>query len=476
LYHNDGKYTSLFCTFNILYKHGKIWNMLDIKFIRENSDLISFAAQKKHIAFNVSELLEADLKRLALLKVVEELRGKQNINSDAITKASALERHDMIEAMRAVKDELKSKEEELEVVMKTWRTLMLAVPNIPDMSVPEGVSDADNVEVRNWGTIPVFPFVPLDHIELMEGSNMVDFERGTKTSGFRGYFLKNDGAMLEMAIWQYVMQRWQNKGFEPMLVPSLVKRETLLGTGYLPGGEEDLYKDGSDYLAGTGEVSTMYYHSDEVLDGSSLPKKYIVWSPCFRKEAGSHGKDVKGLVRVHEFYKCEQVVICEARHETSVKYHEEIARNSEEMMEELGIPYHTVVNCGGDLGQGQVKKYDIEAWLPSQQKYRETHSASYFHDFQTRRLNIRYKDVTGKLEYAHSLNNTAAATPRLLIPIIENYQQADGTIKVPDVLVPFMGGKTVIGKPFRGAKTNQQTSVLGTDEDIRSQQAKDVTI
>lgn len=423
--------------------------MLDIKFIRENSELIAHASVKKHIAFNVQDLLEIDTKRLSLLRAVEDLRSKQNTASDSITKVSALERADLIETMKVVKEELKTKEEELEQVMKSWRTLMLAVPNIPDMSVPDGTSDADNVEVRKWGDIPTFTFTPLDHIELMEKSDMVDFERGTKTSGFRGYFLKNDGAMLELAIWQYVMQKWQGKGFTPMLVPSLVKREALLGTGYLPQGEDDLYKDGNDYLAGTGEVATMFYHSDEVLDGATLPRKYIVWSPCFRKEAGSHGKDVKGLVRVHEFYKCEQVVICEASHETSVKHHEEIARNAEEMMEELGIPYHTVVNCGGDLGQGQVKKYDIEAWLPAQEKYRETHSASYFHDYQTRRLNIRYKDALGKMEYTHSLNNTAAATPRLLIAIIENYQQADGTIKVPEVLIPFMGGKTVIGKSFR---------------------------
>lgn len=423
--------------------------MLDIKFIRENSELITIAATKKRITFNVNELLEIDTKRLALLRTVEELRSKQNLASDSIMKASALERADLIENMKLVKEELKTKEEELEEIMKSWRMLMLAVPNIPDMSVPDGASDADNVEVRTWGGVPTFTFAPLDHIELMEKSDMVDFDRGTKTSGFRGYFLKNDGAMLELAIWQYVMQRWQGKGFTPMLVPSLVKRQALLGTGYLPAGEDDLYKDGDDYLAGTGEVATMFFHSDEVLDKASLPLKYIVWSPCFRKEAGSHGKDVKGLVRVHEFYKCEQVVLCEASHETSVAHHEEIARNAEEMMEELGIPYHTVVNCGGDLGQGQVKKYDIEAWLPSQEKYRETHSASYFHDFQTRRLNIRYKDANGKMEYVHSLNNTAAATPRLLIAVIENYQQADGTIKIPDVLVPFMGGKTVIGKPFR---------------------------
>lgn len=423
--------------------------MLDIKFIRENSDLIKASVVKKNLSFNVDELITADTKRLEILKIIEDLRAQQNVASESIAKVSALERGDMIEAMRKVKDDLKKQEEEMEEIMKSWRALMLAVPNIPDMSVPEGKDDADNQEVKKWGNIPTFSFTPLDHIQLMEGGDMVDFERGTKTSGFRGYFLKNDGAILEMAVWQYVMQRWQKKGFTPMLVPSLVKRETLLGSGYLPQGEDDLYKDGNDYLAGTGEVATMFYHSDEVLDEKELPKKYIVWSPCFRKEAGSHGKDVKGLVRVHEFYKCEQVVLCEASHETSVRHHEEIRLHAEEMMEELGIPYHTVVNCGGDLGLGQVKKYDIEAWMPSQEKYRETHSASYFHDFQTRRLNIRYKDSEGKMRYVHSLNNTAAATPRLVTAIIENYQQADGTIKVPDILVPFMGGITTIGKAFR---------------------------
>ena len=423
--------------------------MLDIKFIRENSDLIKLAVGKKHLSFDVDVLVALDQKRLETLKNIEDLRAKQNFASEKLTQVSAMERNDIIESMRPIKEELKRQEEQMEEILKEWRVLMLSVPNIPDMSVPEGGSDADNVEVKTWGEFPNFSFTPLDHIELMEGGDMVDFERGTKTSGFRGYFLKNDGAMLEMAVWQYAMQRWQNKGFTPMLVPSLVKREALLGTGYLPQGEDDLYKDGNDYMAGTGEVATMFYHSDEILNQSELPKKYIVWSPCFRKEAGSHGKDVKGLVRVHEFYKCEQVVLCEASHEMSVNFHEEIRDNAEKMMEELCLPYHTVINCGGDLGLGQVKKYDIEAWMPSQQKYRETHSASYFHDFQTRRLNIRYKESDGKIRYAHSLNNTAAATPRLITTIIENYQQADGTIKVPDVLVSFMGGKTVIGKAFR---------------------------
>ncbi len=424
--------------------------MLDIKFIRENSDLIKLGAEKKHISFDVSELVKVDDERLLIRKEGDDLRAKQNSASAKMGgQISQEERNIILEEMKQVKEDLKKIEEKEGEIMKTWHKLMLAVPNIPDMSVPEGKDDAENLEVKKWGEIKEFDFIPFDHIDLMEKQDFVDFERGTKTSGFRGYFLKNDGAMLEMAIWQYVMDRWQKKGFTPMLVPSLVKRETLLGSGYLPQGEDDLYKDGNDYLAGTGEVATMFYHSDEVLTDLNEPKKFIAWSPCFRKEAGSHGKDVKGLVRVHEFYKCEQVILCKASHEESVRLHEEIRTHAEEMMEELLLPYHTVVNCGGDLGLGQVKKYDIEAWMPSQNKYRETHSASYFHDFQTRRLNIRYRDEEGKMRYAHSLNNTAAATPRLLTVIVENYQNPDGTINIPEVLVPFMGGKTVIGKPFR---------------------------
>ncbi len=424
--------------------------MLDIKFIRENSDLIKLGAEKKHISFDVSELVKVDDERLLIRKEGDDLRAKQNSASAKMGgQISQEERNIILEEMKQVKEDLKKIEEKEGEIMKTWHKLMLAVPNIPDMSVPEGKDDAENLEVKKWGEIKEFDFIPFDHIDLMEKQDFVDFERGTKTSGFRGYFLKNDGAMLEMAIWQYVMDRWQKKGFTPMLVPSLVKRETLLGSGYLPQGEDDLYKDGNDYLAGTGKVATMFYHSDEVLTDLNEPKKFIAWSPCFRKEAGSHGKDVKGLVRVHEFYKCEQVILCKASHEESVRLHEEIRTHAEEMMEELLLPYHTVVNCGGDLGLGQVKKYDIEAWMPSQNKYRETHSASYFHDFQTRRLNIRYRDEEGKMRYAHSLNNTAAATPRLLTVIVENYQNPDGTINIPEVLVPFMGGKTVIGKPFR---------------------------
>ena len=231
-----------------------------------------------------------------------------------------------------------------------------------------------------------------------------------------------------------------------MIVPSLVKRENFIGSGYLPQSEDDLYKtqDG-DYLAGTAEVATMGYHADEILDQKKLPVKLLSFSPCFRREAGSHGKDVKGLIRVHEFYKLEQVVLCEASHEESVKQHEALNRNTEEFIELLGIPYHTVVNCGGDLGLGQVKKYDIELWVPLENKYREISSASYFHDFQTRRLNIRYRNAEGKMQYVHSLNSTAIPTPRILVSLIENYQQADGSIKIPPILQKYFG-KDVIRK------------------------------
>ena len=230
-------------------------------------------------------------------------------------------------------------------------------------------------------------------------------------------------------------------------MPSLVRRETLLGTGYLPGGEDDLYKtqDG-DYLAGTAEVATMGMYQDEVLPTDELPKKFLSFSPCFRREAGSHSKDVKGLIRVHEFFKFEQVVLCVASHEESVKYHEEINRNTEEFIESLGIPYRTVINCGGDLGLGQVKKYDIELWVPMESTYREISSASYFHDFQTRRLNIRYRDENDTLKYAHSLNSTAIPTPRILVSLVENFQQADGSIKIPQVLIPYMNGLASIVK------------------------------
>ncbi len=415
--------------------------MLDIKFIRENKDLISAGAKKKHIDFDVSALIAVDDKRKAFLQETEALKAEQNKESQAIQNISdPAEREKKIWAMKEVKEKFQQKEAELKDVMIEWQKLMVQVPNIPDMSVPEGESDTDNKEVKVWGEKPAFSFEAKDHIALMTGLDMVDLERGAKVAGFRGYFLKNNGALLSFAIWQYAMDFFLKKNFTPMIVPSLVRRENLLGTGYIPQGEEDLYKtqDG-EYLAGTAEVATMGYYMDEVIPTAELPKRFLSFSPCFRREAGSHGKDVKGLIRVHEFFKLEQVILCEANHETSVKYHEEVNRNTEEFIESLGIPYHTVVNCGGDLGLGQVKKYDIELWVPHENTYREISSASYFHDFQTRRLNIRYKDAEGKMRFAHSLNGTAIPTPRILVSLVENFQQEDGSIKVPEVLQKYMG-------------------------------------
>ncbi len=420
--------------------------MLDIKFIRENPDLIREAARKKHINFNVDELISSDQKRLEKLSLVESLRAEQNLVSDKIPQATAEERQALIAQMTILKEDLKKHEESLKEVMAEWQRLMLAVPNVPDISVPEGDSDANNVEVKVWGEKPVFDFPVKDHVELCEMHDLADFERGAKVAGFRGYFLKNEIAQMSMALWQLFNERLIAKGFSPMIVPSLVNKQALMGTGYLPGGEDDLYKTQDDqYLAGTGEVATMSYFSDDVIDLAKLPIKVAAFSPCFRREAGAHSKDTRGMVRMHEFMKLEQVVLCEASHAESVKLHEEITENVELILQELGLHYHVVLNCGGDLGQGQVKKYDIEVWSPSQNAYRETHSASYFHDYQTRRLNIKYRDAEGKLRFVHSLNNTAVATPRILVCILEQFQQADGSIKIPEVLQKYIG-KEYIGK------------------------------
>lgn len=413
--------------------------MLDIKFIRENKDIVALGAKKKHVDFDVEELIKTDDRRRELTSALEKKRAEQNSFNDKITKASPEERAKLIEEMKVLKESMVKEDEDLKLTLAQWQKLMLQVPNIPDMSVPDGDTDAQNVEIKTWGEKPNFSFEPKDHVELMLNLGMVDFERGSKVHGFRGYFLTGDGMRLTFAIWNYALSFFGNRGFIPVLPPVIVRKQNLYGTGHLPGDVEDFYmtQDG-DALAGTAEVPVMGMHADEVLDAKQLPLKYLGFSPCFRREAGSHGKDVKGLIRVHEFYKMEQVIISEASHEQSVKFHEELNRNTEEFIESLGIPYHTVLNCGGDLGLGQVKKYDIELWVPKENKYREISSASYFHDFQTRRFNIRYKDAEGKLRYAHSLNCTAIPTPRILVSLVENFQQADGTIKIPEVLKKYM--------------------------------------
>lgn len=419
--------------------------MLDIKFIRENQDLVALAAKKKRLDFKVEDLISLDDRRRTLMAESEKKRAEQNSANAKITSAATPEeRARLIAEMKIVKIDLDKQEESLKEVMKDWQSLMLQVPNIPDMSVPDGLTDADNQEVKTWGEKTVFSFETKNHVDIMTALGMADFDRGSKVHGFRGYFLTGEGVRLCFAIWNYALDFFSKKNFVPVIPPTIVRRLNLFGTGYLPQGEEDLYKtqDG-DYLAGTAEVPLMGLHSDEVLEAGSLPKRYLGFSPCYRREAGAHGKDVRGLIRVNEFYKFEQVVICEANHEASVKFHEEVNRNTEEFIESLKIPYRTVVNCGGDLGLGQVKKYDIELWVPKESKYREISSASYFHDFQTRRLNIRYRDAEGILRYVHSLNSTAIPTPRILVSLVENYQQADGSVKVPEVLVPYFGKSSI---------------------------------
>ncbi len=436
--------------------------MLDIKFIRENKDIVIAGARKKHIEVDINRLIELDDKRKELQKSFDDKRAEQNEASKKISQLQPDDRKEYIYKMADVKKAMQADADALEIVMKEWRDIMVRVPNVPDMTVPDGASDADNQEFKTWGEIRKFGFTYKSAVDLLVLNDMADFERGAKVAGFRGYFLKNDGVRLVWALERFVQDRFMNpvrsatnggdsgdgktsngvnrEGFQPIIVPSLVRKEPFIGTGFLPQSEDDLYKtqDG-DYLAGTAEVASMGYYMGEVLEKKDLPIKFFAFSPCFRREAGSHGRDEKGLFRVHEFVKYEQVVLCEASHEESVKHHEELTANSEALLQELKLPYRVVLNCGGDIGLGQVKKYDIEAWMPTERKYRETHSSSYFHDFQSRRLNIRYRDDDGSLKFVHSLNNTAIALPRILCQIVENYQKSDGSIEVPEVLRAYMG-------------------------------------
>src|SRR3989338_5348081 len=421
--------------------------MLDINFIRENSDLVKEGARKKRIEVDIDRLLQVDAKRRGFLASIEKKRSEQNTASDRIAHITDTPARDQaIAEMKVLKDELQEEEELLKETMKEWQELMLAVQNIPDMSVPEGASEANNKELKTWGEKPQFDFEPRDHIELMTALDMLDLERGAKVHGFRGYFLKNDGALLSWAILNYARDFFLKKDFTPFIPPIIVNKEYLYGTGHLPGGADDIFKTQDDqYLAGTAEVPMMAYHSNEVLQKKDLPLRYFAFSPCYRREAGSYSKDVKGLIRVHEFYKWEQLVLCEANHDESVKIHEELNRNTEEFIESLNIPYRQVAICTGDLKGAHVKSYDTELWVPKEGTYREIASASYYHDFQTRRFNTRYKDSDGKTKYVHSLNATAIPTPRIVVSLVENFQQSDGSIVVPKILRKYFG-KDVISK------------------------------
>ena len=421
--------------------------MLDIKFIRENPQLIRDAARKKHIEFDLEKLLDVDKRRRECQTEVDAGRRELNTTSDEIARLTDGDSKEAtIERMRDFKKTLAEKEAVLTELEAEYKNLLYQVPNIPDPSVPDGTGEKDNVVVKKWGEKPAFSFPAKDHMELMLSLNMVDFERGTKAHGFRGYFLKNEGALLSWAIWNYAQQFFLKRNFTPFIVPAIVRKEHFYGTGHLPSDAEDLFEtqDG-DYLSGTAEVPMMAYHAGEILKKEDLPRRYLAFSPCYRREAGSHGKDVKGLIRVHEFFKFEQLVLCEADHAESVRIHEELNRNTEEFIESLEIAYRQIAICAGDLKKAHVKSYDTELWIPSQGAYREIASASYYHDFQTRRFNIRYDDGTQK-RFVHSLNATAIPTPRILAALVENNQQEDGSVRVPDVLRQFMGFDVIAKK------------------------------
>jgi seryl-tRNA synthetase len=325
---------------------------------------------------------------------------------------------------------------------------MLDVPQPADPDVPLGKDDTENVEVRREGEVREFGFEPKDHVQLGLALDMMDIERGVRLAGTRNYFLKGDGALLHWAVLRFSMDFMVRRGYTPMVVPLLMRDEAMRGTGYYPGAEEQTYRMERDELnlVGTAEVPLTAYRMGEILQEEELPLKTVGLSSCFRREAGAAGKDTYGLYRIHQFDKVEQVVVCRNDVEESNKYHAEILANSEGVMKALGLPYRVVIVCTGDLGRGQAKKYDIEAWMPSRNSYSETHSASKFHEFQARRMNLRYKDAaTKKNVYCHTLNNTVIASPRVLIPLMEMYQNADGSITIPEALRPYMGGRDKIG-------------------------------
>jgi seryl-tRNA synthetase len=414
--------------------------MLDINFIKENLELCKTAAINKNREVEWEKLLKLDETRRKLTKSVDDLRAKRNVTSKKPIEEAREEGKQIKESLKGLEEEQRRVEEELQV-------LLLTVPNVPDKSVPVGKDASGNVEVRKWGDMPVFDYTIRDHIELARINDLIDFERGTKVGGFRAYFLKNEAVLLEMAILSYTMQKLVKKGYTPLMAPSLVKEFTLVGNGQFPWGKDEVYHLEKDdmYLAGTAEVPVTAYLSDEVLMEKDLPKKFVAFSPCFRREAGSYGKDTRGIYRLHQFNKIEQVIISTAETSTSLTLLEELLANAEEILKDLKLPYRILSMCTGDMGEPQVKKYDIETWMPSRNAYGETMSDSFMGDFQARRLKIRYRGKDGKTQFCHTLNNTAIASPRILIPILENYQQKDGSVRVPKVLVPFVG-KDVISR------------------------------
>ncbi len=420
--------------------------MLDPKFILQNPDLVRESARKKRIKFDVDAFIALDEKRRELQTQHDQLRAEKNSANETISKLQGDEKQAAIAVMKEKGDAEKQASEALSQVEAEWKALLLRAPGLISPDAPEGKDDTENVELYTWGEPRKFDFEPKDHVELGLNLDILDIERGVKIAGSRNYFLKNQGALLELAILRFTLDKLVAKGFNIFLPPLLVNREAMTGTGYFPGGEEQAYSIPEDekFLIGTSEVPVTSYHSDEILDESELPKLYAGYSYCFRREAGTYGKDTHGLYRIHQFQKVEQVVICKADPEESKKMHALILANAEEVLKDLKLPHRVVAVCSGDMGQGQYYKNDIETWMPSRNSYGETHSCSTFHDFQARRLNLKYKDKEGNKRFVHTLNNTCVASPRILIPILETYQNEDGSVTIPEVLRPYMNGREKI--------------------------------
>lgn len=418
--------------------------MIDIKELRERPDVFIKAAADKRIEADVPRLLELDAQLKEIKARLQDIATEKNRIGKSVPKLSGAEKDAALGELSRLKQEEEDDQNRVKDLQPQFDALMLQVPQPPDADVPVGKDDTENVELRREGQVPQFDFEVKDHVELGIALNMIDIERGVKLAGTRNYFLKGDGALLHWAVLRFAIDFMIERGYTPMSVPLLMRDEAMQGTGYYPGSEEQTYRMEKDELSlvGTAEVPLTAYRMGEILQEQELPLKSVALSSCFRREAGSAGKDTYGLYRIHQFDKVEQVVVCRNSDEASAAFHEEILVNSEGVMKALGLPYRVVMVCTGDLGRGQARKYDIEAWMPSRGNYCETHSASKFYDFQARRMNLRYKDAkTKKNVFCHTLNNTVIASPRVLIPLMELYQNADGSITIPQVLRPYLQGR-----------------------------------
>ena len=422
--------------------------MIDIKLIRENPEKFIEAARLKNVDADIPALLDVDGRLLDAQRQMQDVRTKQNAAGKQIAQLKGDEKAKAIEAMSQLKARAKELADIVDQLQPQFDELMLRTAQPPAPEVPVGRDDTENVFLRVEGEVPKFDFPVKDHVQLGEALDIIDIPRGVKLAGSRNYILKGAGALLHQAILRLAIDQMVAKGFTLMTVPVLVNESVMYGTGYFPVGRDQAYlaeRDGMS-LVGTAEVPVTAYHSGEILDEADLPRKYVAMSTCFRREAGAAGKDTYGLYRVHFFDKVEQVILCANDEAVSIRHHQEILSNAEDVLKALKLPYRVVNVCTGDLGQGQVQKFDIETWMPSRGAYGETHSASRFYEFQARRLNMRYRDAEGTVRYVHTLNNTVIASPRVLIPVLEFYQNADGSVTVPEALRGYMGGMERIEK------------------------------